>query len=543
MSKITEFGPEARKKIIKGVNKLADIVSSTLGPNGRNVVYNDEYGQIVSTKDGVSIAKKIKDFEDPIEDLGAQMVKQSAIKTGDNAGDGTTTSTLLAQKIINLSAQYINNGSNSTEVKRGIDDAVSQVVKFLKTKISTKISSEDQIKQIASISANNDSSIGEIMNLAMKKVGRDGIVTIEESRTGETYLENVEGMQFDRGYKSPYFVTNNDNMTSILDKPKILIYDGTLNQVKELLPLLEAMSQENSPLLIIAEEVDGEVLATLIVNKMKGILKVCAVKAPDFGDRRTLVMEDIAVLTGGVVVSPKKAMKLEKFDPNWLGECRKATIGKDQTTLIDGAGDEEKIKIHSEDIQKQIENSKSPYENEKLQERLAKMIGGVSIVYVGGNTEIEIKEKKDRVDDALHATKAAIEDGIVPGGGVALLYARESIDFPKTNSSDYNLGKKIIYETCVAPFIKILTNAGYSETDCYGLINKLTDKPNYWKGYNLKTEKFVDMKDAGIIDPLKVTKNALENASSVAGTVLLTEAVIVDKKDSKSNNEFETNLF
>jgi chaperonin GroEL len=533
MSKIVESGPETRKKIIKGINKLADIVSSTLGPNGRNVVYNDEYGNIVSTKDGVSIAKKIRDFEDPIEDLGAQMIKQSAIKTGDSAGDGTTTSTVLAQNIINLSTKYINNGSNATEVKRGIDDAVSQVVKFLKKNISTEIGSKEQIEQIATISANNDESIGKIMNVAMDKVGREGIITIEESRTGETYLETVEGMQFSRGYKSPYFVTNNDNMTSNLEKPKILIFDGKINQAKDLLPILNDVSQGDSSLLIIAEDIDGEALATLIVNKMRGILKVCAVKAPDFGERRTLILEDIAIMTGGTVVSPNKGMRLDKFDTEWFGECRKATISKDQTTLVDGAGDEKQIESHSESLQKQIESATSPYETEKLQERLAKMVGGVAIIHVGGNTELEIKEKKDRVDDALHATRAAIEEGIVPGGGVALLYARKSIDFPKNNSVDYNHGKKIVYETCASPFVKILANAGYSEIDSYKLVFELTSgKVNYWKGYNLKTEKFVNMKDAGIIDPLKVTKNALENASSVAGTVLLTEAVVVDKPEA-----------
>jgi chaperonin GroEL len=533
MSKIVESGPETRKKIIKGINKLADIVSSTLGPNGRNVVYNDEYGNIVSTKDGVSIAKKIRDFEDPIEDLGAQMIKQSAIKTGDSAGDGTTTSTVLAQNIINLSTKYINNGSNATEVKRGIDDAVSQVVKFLKKNISTEIGSKEQIEQIATISANNDESIGKIMNVAMDKVGREGIITIEESRTGETYLETVEGMQFSRGYKSPYFVTNNDNMTSNLEKPKILIFDGKINQAKDLLPILNDVSQGDSSLLIIAEDIDGEALATLIVNKMRGILKVCAVKAPDFGERRTLILEDIAIMTGGTVVSPNKGMRLDKFDTEWFGECRKATISKDQTTLVDGAGDEKQIESHSLNLQKQIEVATSPYEVEKLQERLAKMVGGVAIINVGGNTELEIKEKKDRVDDALHATRAAIEEGIVPGGGVALLYARKSIDFPKSNSIDYNHGKKIVYETCASPFVKILANAGYSEIDSYKLVFELTSgKVNYWKGYNLKTEKFVNMKDAGIIDPLKVTKNALENASSVAGTVLLTEAVVVDKPEA-----------
>jgi chaperonin GroEL len=535
MSKVIEFGPEARKKLANGVDKLANAVTSTLGPNGRNVVISRAGDHPQSTKDGVTVAKSIS-LEDPIEELGVQMVKQAAIKTADHAGDGTTTSTLLAQEMVKQGLIHLSNGVNAVEVKRGIDKAIKEVVEYLQMEISEEISSEDQLTQIATISANNDSEVGALIATAMEKVGRDGVVTIEESRTGETYLETVEGMQFDRGFKSPYFVTNNSTMQSVLEKPKVLIYEKKLTQVKELLPLLEDMSRQNRSLLIVAEDIDGEALATLIVNKMRGLLKVCAVKAPDFGDRRTLIMEDIAILTGGTVVSPDRGMKLEKFNTEWLGECRLATVGKEETTIVDGSGSEEAIQQRVEDLQNQIENAKSAFEMEKLQERLAKMVGGVAIVYVGGNTETEMKEKKDRVEDALQATKAAIEEGIVPGGGSTLLYAREAITKSREElDSNVHIGKSIVYKACAAPFMKILTNAGYSEGECYGLINQM-DPSNSWMGYNLKTETFVNMKEAGIIDPSKVTRTALQNAASVAGTILLTEAVIVDKPEEKKDD-------
>jgi chaperonin GroEL len=525
MSKIIEFGPEARKKLANGIDKLANAVTSTLGPNGRNVVISkvNEYPQ--STKDGVTVAKSIS-LEDPIEELGVQMVKQAAIKTADNAGDGTTTSTLLAQEMVKAGLTHLSNGVNAVEIKRGIDKAVKEVIEHLQMEISEEISSEEQLTQVATISANNDPEIGVLIATAMEKVGRDGVVTIEESRTGETYLETVEGMQFDRGYKSPYFVTNNNTMQSILERPKVLVYEKKLTQVKELLPLLEYLSQQNSSLLIIAEDLDGEALATLIVNKMRGLLKVCAVKAPDFGDRRTLIMEDIATLTGGVVVSPERGMKLEKFNIDWLGECRLATVGKEETTIVDGAGNEEKIKTRIEDLQYQIEHAKSAFEVEKLQERLAKMVGGVAIVYVGGGTETEMREKKDRVEDALHATKAAIEEGIVPGGGAALIHARTGI------SDIGNIGADIVYSACSAPLKKILSNAGYNQEDIFSTVNSISTS-GYWEGWDLKTEEFVNMKEAGIIDPSKVTRTALQNAASVAGTILLTEAVIVDKPENR----------
>jgi chaperonin GroEL len=525
MSKIIEFGPEARKKLANGIDKLANAVTSTLGPNGRNVVISKANDYPQSTKDGVTVAKSIS-LEDPIEELGVQMVKQAAIKTADNAGDGTTTSTLLAQEMVKAGLTHLSNGVNAVEIKRGIDKAVKEVIEHLQMEISEEISSEEQLTQVATISANNDPEIGVLIATAMEKVGRDGVVTIEESRTGETYLETVEGMQFDRGYKSPYFVTNNNTMQSILERPKVLIYEKKLTQVKELLPLLEYLSQQNSSLLIIAEDLDGEALATLIVNKMRGLLKVCAVKAPDFGDRRTLIMEDIAALTGGVVVSPERGMKLEKFNIDWLGECRLATVGKEETTIVDGAGNEEKIKTRIEDLQYQIEHAKSAFEVEKLQERLAKMVGGVAIVYVGGGTETEMREKKDRVEDALHATKAAIEEGIVPGGGAALIHARTGI------SDIGNIGADIVYSACSAPLKKILSNAGYNQEDIFSTVNSISTS-GYWEGWDLKTEEFVNMKEAGIIDPSKVTRTALQNAASVAGTILLTEAVIVDKPENR----------
>jgi chaperonin GroEL len=535
MSKIIEFGPEARKKLSTGVDKLADAVTSTLGPNGRNVVIANQ-GVPQSTKDGVTVAKSIT-LEDPIEELGVQMVKQAAIKTADNAGDGTTTSTLLAQEMVKQGLTHLNNGANAVEIKRGIDAAVKQVIDNIRLEIKEDISSEDQLKQVATISANNDPEVGELIATAMQKVGREGVVFIEESKNGETYLETVEGMQFERGYKSPYFVTDNNTMSTSINDALILIADKKFTQVKELLPILEAVSAQNKSLLIIAEDVEGEALATLIVNKARGILKVVAVKAPDFGDRRKLILEDIAILTGGQVFSTEKGMKLDKFSWDWFGEARVVTVGKDTTTLVDGKGDADKIAARIEELQTQIEKSTSPYEKEKLQERLAKFIGGVAVVHVGGHTEAEMREKKDRVDDALQATKAALEEGIVPGGGSTLLYAREAITKSREElDSSVHIGKSIVYKACSAPFMKILTNAGYSEGECYGLINQM-DPTDNWIGYNLKSETFVNMKDAGIIDPSKVTRTALENAASVAGTILLTEAVVVDKPEEKKDSQ------
>ena len=526
MSKIIEFGPEARKKLSAGVDKLANAVTATLGPNGRNVVIANQ-GIPQSTKDGVTVAKSIT-LEDPIEELGVQLVKQAAIKTADLAGDGTTTSTLLAQEMVKQGLTHLNNGANAVEIKRSIDKTVKELVDFIRQEIKEDISNEDQLKQVATISANNDPEVGELIATAMQKVGREGVVFIEESKNGETYLETVEGMQFDRGYKSPYFVTDNNTMSTSIQDALILIADKKFTQVKELLPILEAVSAQNKSLLVIAEDVEGEALATLIVNKARGILKVVAVKAPDFGDRRKLLLEDIAIMTGGQVFSTEKGMKLDKFDWKWFGEARVVTVNKDNTTLVDGKGDADAIKLRIEELQAQIEKSTSPYEKEKLQERLAKFIGGVAIVHVGGYTEAEMREKKDRVDDALQATKAALEEGIVPGGGAVLLHARNSIDIS-------DIGSQIVYNACAAPFKKILSNAGYEQEEIYNSINAVTGG-NYWYGWDLKAEDFVNMKEAGIIDPAKVTRIALENAASVAGTILLTEAVIVDKPEDKKDD-------
>jgi|TARA_R110000824_G_scaffold22740_2_gene82773 chaperonin GroEL len=527
MSKIIEFGPDARKQLVSGIDKLADAVVATLGPNGRNVVISNAQGYPQSTKDGVTVAKSIS-LEDNVEEVGVQMVKQAAIKTADVAGDGTTTSTLLAREMVKAGLNHLNNGANAVDIKRSIDTAVNQVVNTIRKSISEDISSEEQLKQIATISANNDSEVGELISTAMGKVGRDGVVTIEESKSGDTYLETVEGMQFDRGYKSHYFVTDNNTMTCNLEDTLVLMADKKITQVKELLPILEAVSNQNKSLLIVAEDIDSEALATLIVNKMRGTIKVAAVKAPDFGDRRKLILEDMAILTGGQVFSTEKGMKLEKFSWEWFGEARLVTVTKDETTIIDGKGSAESIQTRIEEIQHQIEKTVSSFEQEKLQERLAKFVGGVAVVHVGGLTETEMREKKDRVDDALHATKAALEEGIVPGGGSALLYAREVINRD-------SIGAQIVYHACGKPFEQILTNAGYSPVDAQLLAKEhlINSGNDTWMGYNIKTESIVNMKEAGIIDPSKVTRTALENAASVAGTILLTECVVVDTPESK----------
>jgi len=543
MSKVIEFGSEGRKKLVSGIDKLADAVVATLGPNGRNVVIVNDQGQVQSTKDGVTVAKSIS-LSDNVEEVGVKMVKQAAIKTADNAGDGTTTSTLLAREMVKAGLNHLNNGANAVEIKRGIDAAVKQVVEELRRNVKEEISSEEQLEQVATISANNDPEIGKLIATALNKVGREGVVSIEESKSGDTALETVEGMQFERGYKSHYFVTNNSNMTAYLDNPYILIADKRFTQINDLLPILQAVSSQSRPLLIIAEDIEGEALATLIVNKTRGIIKVAAVKAPDFGDRRKLILEDIAILTGGQVFSTEKGMKLDKFSWDWLGSARLVTITKDTTTIVDGKGSTETIQSRIEELQQQIENANSLFEQEKLQERLAKFVGGVAIVHVGGNTETEIKEKKDRVEDALYATKAAIEEGIVPGGGSALLFAREAITHPKEDSDAVRIGKQIVYRACGKPFEQILSNAGYTQNDMYPIINEIGKQGEIgtkpWFGFNIKEETIVDMKEAGIIDPAKVTRTALENAASVAGTILLTECVIVDDPEEKqdNNNDF-----
>jgi len=528
MSQKVSSGAQARNKIMEGIDILADAVVSTLGPNGRNVIYKDPHGNVLSTKDGVSIAKHISSLKDPLQELGVQLVKQASIKTAEKAGDGTTTSTLLAREMIKQGLNALNNNESAVQIKRDIDEAVENVINHIKEEISTDISNENQLEQIASISANNDPEIGKLIATAIEKVGMEGVVHIEESRTGETYLETVEGMQFDRGYKSPYFVTNNSTMTSTLDNPLILIADTKLTQVKDLLPILEAVSSQARSLLIIAEDIDNEALATLIVNKMRGTVKVCAVKAPDFGDRRKLILDDIAITTGGQVFSKEKGMKLDKFSWDWFGEARTVTIEKEQTTIVDGKGSTESIETRIEELQQQIEKATTPFETEKLQERLAKFVGGVAIIHVGGNTETEMKEKKDRVDDALHATKAAIEEGIIPGGGVALLYASQILDKDST-------GYLIVKKACQKPFEQILVNAGYESTDAKIIANDLIKDDNCWVGFDIKDGCTNIMRAAGIIDPTKVSRTALQNAASVAGTVLLTECAIVDESEEKND--------
>jgi len=526
MSKIIEFGSEARKQLVNGIDKLADAVVSTLGPNGRNVVISKPGDYPQSTKDGVTVAKSIS-LEDPNEELGVQLVKQAAITTANVAGDGTTTSTLLAREMVKSGLSHLNNGANAVEIKRSIDKAVKQVVNTLRNN-AEEITSEEQLEQVATISANNDPEVGKLIATAMGKVGREGVVTIEESKSGETYLETVEGIQFNRGFKSPYFVTNNTTMTAALDNPYILIADERFTKVKELLPVLEGVSGTGRSLLIIAEDIDNEALATLIVNKMRGTLAICAVKAPEFGDRRKLALEDIATLTGGQVFSKEKGMKLKEFSWDWFGEARNVNVTKEQTTIVDGKGETERIETRIEELQQQIEQAGSPFAVEKLQERLAKFVGGVAIVHVGGNTETEMKETKDRVDDALNATKAAIEEGIVPGGGTALLYAKDAIEGD-------SIGAEIVKQACSKPFTQILMNAGWDEVDGRIMADNLINTgKNAWTGFNIKTMKKVDMKKAGIIDPAKVTRTALENAASVAGTILLTECTVVDSPSGDS---------
>jgi len=531
MSQKIEFGSEARKKLLKGIKTLSDAVTSTLGPNGRNVIYSNN-GSLVSTKDGVSVAKRIESLEDPVENLGVQMIKQAAIKTADAAGDGTTTSTLLTYEMISEGMDYLNYGANAIEIKRGIDTAVKEVITFLRENVKEDISSEEQLEQIAAISANNDVEIGKLISTAIKKVGKEGVVHIEESKAEDTYLETVEGMQFDRGYKSHFFVTNNNNMTCTLEDCLVLIVDKKISQVKEILPILERVSSQGKSLLIIAEDIEQEALATMIVNKIRGSLNICAIKSPEFGDRRKLVLEDIAILTGGQVLTADKGMKLDKFDPKWFGTARIITVSKDQTTIVDGKGDEDKIIERIEELKSQIDKAGTGFEREKLQERLAKFVGGVAIIHVGGKTETEIKEKKDRVEDALHATKAALEEGIVPGGGIALLNAREAI------SDKTSKGGSIVYKACSMPLNKILKNAGFSDERVHRLIHRLSTEDT-WMGYDIKTEQLVDMKKYGIIDPAKVSRVALENAASVAGTILLTESTIVDNKEDKPKNEYD----
>jgi len=535
----TVFGTELKNKLLAGIKKLNESVSSTLGPGGRTVLIKEKSGEVKVTKDGVTVARSFHELEDQVEDLGAQLVKQVSIKSANEAGDGTTTSTLLATTMVEEGLKLINQGSNPVEVKKAIDVYVKEVIDNLK-KISKDISSQDQIQQVAAISANNDTEVGNLISTAIEKVGREGIVTIEESKTGETALEIVEGIQFDRGYKSPYFVTNNTTMQAVLNEPYILIYDGRITKAADILNTLTKANSDQKALLIVAEDIEDEALATLIVNKMRGIVSVAAVKAPDFGERRTLILEDLAILTGGQVISKNKGHKLEKLTPvqltEFFGVARTITVSKETTTIVDGKGTEEAITLRAEEIKDQIEKATSFYEKEKLQERLGKLVGGVAIISVGGNSDIEIKEKKDRVEDALFATKAALVEGVVPGGGLALITAFESIQLPLT-SSDEQKGWDIVRRACHAPFKAILTNCGIE--DHYRILSQIKNYETEESAhtYDAKNQKVVEATEAGLLDPAKVTRTALENAASVAGTILTTESVIFEKKDDKKKDE------
>ncbi|WP_367915963.1 chaperonin GroEL [Leadbetterella sp. DM7] len=527
MAKQILFDTEARDKLKKGVDTLANAVKVTLGPKGRNVIIDKKFGSPSITKDGVSVAKEIE-LADSIENMGAQLVKEVASKTADAAGDGTTTATVLAQAVYTIGAKNVAAGANPMDLKRGIDKAVSAIVADLRSQ-SKSINSSKEITQVATISANNDQEIGQMIADAMEKVGKEGVITVEEARGTETEVKTVEGMQFDRGYLSPYFVTNTEKMEAELERPFILISEKKVSSMKELLPVLEAVAQTGRPLLIIAEDVDGEALATLVVNKIRGALKICAVKAPGFGDRRKAMLEDIAILTGGTVISEERGFKLEGVTIDMLGQSEKVSIDKDNTTVINGAGDADAIKGRVNQIKAQIESTTSDYDREKLQERLAKLSGGVAIIYIGAATEVEMKEKKDRVDDALHATRAAVEEGIIAGGGVAFIRAQAALDSITPENADEKTGIAIIRNAVEAPLRTIVSNAGGEGSV---VVQEVKGGKGAY-GYNAREDKYEDMIAAGIIDPTKVTRLALENAASIAGLLLTTEAVISDIPEEK----------
>ena len=526
MAKDIQFDVQAREGLKRGVDALANAVKVTLGPKGRNVIIDKSFGGPQVTKDGVTVAKEVE-LEDSLENMGAQMVKEVASKTNDLAGDGTTTATILAQAIVNEGLKNVAAGANPMDLKRGVDKAVEAIVKDLNKQAVQVGDSSEKIKQVASISANNDETIGTLITEAFEKVGKEGVITVEEAKGTDTYVDVVEGMQFDRGYLSPYFVTNSEKMESDLESPYILLFDKKISTMKDLLPILEPVAQTGKPLVVVAEDVDGEALATLVVNKLRGTLKIAAVKAPGFGDRRKAMLEDIAILTGGTVISEERGFNLENTTIDMLGTAEKVTIDKDNTTIVNGAGDAEAIKARVNQIKAQIETTTSDYDKEKLQERLAKLAGGVAVLYVGAASEVEMKEKKDRVDDALHATRAAVEEGIVSGGGVALLNARKVIQKIKSENPDEATGSQIVYSAVEAPLRTIVSNAGGEGSV---VVSKVEEgKANF--GYDAKSETYVDMQDAGIIDPKKVTRVALENAASVAGMVLTTECALVDIKE------------
>jgi len=527
MPKIIDFDSEARSALKKGVDKLSDAVKATLGPKGRNVVIDKKFGAPTVTKDGVTVAKEIE-LEDPLENMGAQMVKEVASKTSDIAGDGTTTATVLAQGILREGLKNVTAGANPAALKRGIEKGVKAVIDEI-GKMSKPLPGKKEIAQVGAISANNDAEIGNLIADAMEKVGKDGVITVEEAKSTETNLEVVEGMQFDRGYLSPYFVTDSESMETSLEEPLILIHDKKISAMKDLLPVLEKVAQMGKPLLIIAEDVEGEALATLVVNKLRGTLKVAAVKAPGFGDRRKAMLEDIAILTAGRVISEEAGFKLENATVSDLGSAKRVSIDKDNTTIVEGAGKTEDIKGRIAQIKKQIETSTSDYDKEKLQERLAKLAGGVAVLNVGAATEVEMKEKKARVEDALHATRAAVEEGIVPGGGVALIRALPVLDSVKVEG-DEQIGIDILKRVLEEPIRLIVENAGEEASI---VVQKVKDGKDAF-GYNAATDTFEDLNEAGVIDPAKVTRIALENASSVAALMLMTEATIVEKPEEKS---------
>ena len=523
MAKDIKFDIQARNGIKRGVDALANAVKVTLGPKGRNVIISKSFGAPTVTKDGVTVAKEIE-LEDPLENMGAQMVKEVASKTNDLAGDGTTTATVLAQAIVKEGLKNVAAGANPMDLKRGIDKAVESLTADLAKQTKEVGDSSEKIKQVASISANNDDVIGDLIAQAFGKVGKEGVITVEEAKGTETYVDVVEGMQFDRGYLSPYFVTNSEKMTADLEDPYILLFDKKISSMKDLLPVLEPVAQSGKPLLIIAEDVDGEALATLVVNKLRGSLKIAAVKAPGFGDRRKAMLEDIAILTGGTVISEERGFTLENATIDMLGTAEKVAIDKDNTTIVNGAGNNDDIQSRVNQIKSQIESTTSDYDREKLQERLAKLAGGVAVLYVGAASEVEMKAKKDRVDDALHATRAAVEEGIVAGGGVALVRAQAVLSKIKTENADEATGVQIVSKAIESPLRTIVQNAGGEGSV---VINKVLEGKNDF-GYDAKTDTYVDMLKAGIIDPKKVTRVALENAASVAGMILTTECALID---------------
>ena len=529
MAKDIKFDIEARDGLKRGVDALANAVKVTLGPKGRNVIIGKAFGGPNVTKDGVTVAKEIE-LKDPLENMGAQMVKEVASKTNDLAGDGTTTATVLAQAIVKEGLKNVAAGANPMDLKRGIDKAVETIVAELGKQSVAVGDSSEKIKQVASISANNDETIGDLIATAFSKVGKEGVITVEEAKGTDTYVDVVEGMQFDRGYLSPYFVTDADKMVAELSNPYVLLYDKKISNLQELLPVLEPVAQSGRPLLIIAEDVDGQALATLVVNKLRGGLKIAAVKAPGFGDRRKAMLEDIAILTGGTVIAEESGYSLENATLDMLGTAENITIDKDNTTIVNGSGDAENIKARVNQIKSQIETTTSDYDREKLQERLAKLAGGVAVLYVGAASEVEMKEKKDRVDDALHATRAAVEEGIVAGGGVALLRAKNTLASIKADNADEATGIQIVSRAVESPLRTIVENAGLEGSVVVAKVSE--GKENF--GYNAKTDEYVDMLKAGIIDPKKVTRVALENAASVSGMILTTECALIEIKEENA---------